>query len=182
MIDLTVAYPGVYLPSYPEDHYDLSIWLKSVPPPSIHVHLRTYHVATQVPLGILEGEGTEEEKLLFDEWLRARWREKDLMMLRFLDEGNFEGVKIEGDKEGGGGGGKVEWPIEMRHWYEHFEAFSYFIPIIALYFIIPFVLSTVKLGMGFVLGRTVVGEVVGKTACGCSKMAAEKAMKGLGEL
>lgn len=104
------------------------------------------------------------------------------MMLHFLEKGSFDGIELEGRKEEGGGE-KIEWPIEMRHWHEHFEAFSYFIPIIALYFILPFVLGIMKLGMGYVMGRAVVGEVAAKTACGCSKMAAERVVKGqLGEL
>lgn len=187
LVDLTIAYPGTHLPYWPEDYYDLSIWSNSVPPPAIHVHLRSWNVRDEVPLGDLTSgeEGTESERLTFERWLRERWREKDELMGHFLKVGKFPG------REEGGGGlrGKVEWKLELRHWWENLEAFSYFIPAIVLYWLPTVVMALVGLVRGGGAGEVmdaiagnVLGAVVEATKCGCAKMAAASAAKLVGEL
>lgn len=146
LLDLTVGYPDVPLPpsSYPEDHYDLSLWTKNVPPPSLHFHLRAYTLA-QIPLGDLEreGEATEEENLAFDGWLRERWVEKDELMRAFYRDGEF----CKGAKES-----RVEWKVELRNWWENAEAFSYGVPILALWWFVPFAWSILAALGAFLMG------------------------------
>lgn len=161
----------------------MTIWLKGVSPPSIHVHLRQFNVRKEVPLGKLDGtEGTEEEKLIFDQWLRARWSEKDLLMGSFLKEGKFKstGVNSEESKKLLAEGGKsleseppIEWPVKLRYWYENLQAFSYFFPVFALSYLIPLVSSLIGsslVSLGIVGTQVVKQEI--KKPCGCAKMAA----------
>ena len=106
LIDVTVAYPGtccawrlVALPThstgiprygYGQSYYTLrSIFFDGVPPPKVHMHIRCFDVAQDVPLGDLsatrpskipngssstkgavEVEIPETEKEIFDKWLR----------------------------------------------------------------------------------------------------------------
>lgn len=83
---------------YGQSYYTLrSIFLHGIPPPSIHMHLRMFDVATNVPIGDLsktnptvipkssspvEVEIPETEKATFDIWLRELWREKDEAITR----------------------------------------------------------------------------------------------------
>ena len=71
LIDLTVVYPGTAMSSakytsdityyagipplgYGQSYYTLrSIFFDGVPPPSIHIHMRKFHVQQQVPIGDL---------------------------------------------------------------------------------------------------------------------------------
>lgn len=86
-------------------------------------------------------------------------------------------------------GGKVEWKLELRNWWENWEAFSYFIPAIVLYWLPTVVRSIVGLvrgeGGGEVvdaIAGNVLGAVVEATKCGCAKMAAASAAHLAGEL
>lgn len=141
LLDLTIGYPhvpnpqanpGVAPATYPEDHYNLSLWTKNVPPSPMHYHLRAFPLA-QIPLGDYRGGGdaTEEEKLAFDGWLRARWQEKDELMKGFYEKGEFVA----------GQDGKVEWQVGLRHWWENAEAFSYGVPVVILWFVVPWALT-----------------------------------------
>lgn len=109
---------------------------------------------------------------MFDEWLRARWGEKDQLMERFAKEGSF-------------GGRSVEWPVELRSAQENLAAFSYFFPIVFGWFVLPSLVGAVGGVVRAVVpgwGRAVVEEPIQK-ACGCAKMVAERAAKkALGEL
>lgn len=88
-----------------------SIFGYGVPPPGIHLHLRSYSVKYDVPLGretlskstTTGSEATEAEKKEFDDWLLQRWREKDDMLERFLQEERLSG------------GEYVDVPIQLRN-------------------------------------------------------------------
>ena len=140
-LDLTIAYPSILPPPiWPEDHYSLSIWSSAVPPPQIHVHLRSWDVRKEIPLGDLSvagSEGTPEEKQVFEEWLREVWREKDELMERFNRDGSFGGDGIEGvgtngmtvdEKKAAGEG--IAIPLELRSNWEILPSLSYFLPVI----------------------------------------------------
>lgn len=98
LVDLTIGYPlprhkpsSKRIPLYPSEYYNLpSIFLQNVPPPELHFHLRTYNLS-DIPLGDLSegGDGTEEEKKVFDEWLLKVWGEKDELLKRFNEKGSF---------------------------------------------------------------------------------------------
>lgn len=92
-------------PLFPSEYYSLpSIFLSKVPPPEIHFHFRSFKL-NEIPLGDLSfepsgnerqvtgqlgmGDGTEEERRRFDEWLLERWREKDDLLRKFNETGSF---------------------------------------------------------------------------------------------
>ncbi|KAK4701781.1 hypothetical protein P7C70_g4443, partial [Phenoliferia sp. Uapishka_3] len=170
LVDLTVAYPGPVSPYWPEDYYDLSIWYKNVPPPSIHVHIRKWDVSTEVPLGTIDGsEGTEEEKKIFEEWLRARWGEKDALMDSFVQSGSFGvGAGAEKDIKREGSGAGVVWPIQLRNWWEIAGAFSYGIPLALVWLAGPIVMASAVGAVGKLFGGGVAGGAAKE--CGCGKM------------
>ncbi|CAE6378535.1 unnamed protein product [Rhizoctonia solani] len=153
LLDVTIAYPGIPRGGYGQAYYTLrSIFMQGVPPPRVHVHLRLYDVARDVPIGVPRGaeEANETERAAFDQWLLARWREKDGLMEQQLTEGRFKAssekpaassVAIGGGKESRkwdeeraydkGESGAVEWPIRLNSKAEIMDAFSWFMPFIA---------------------------------------------------
>jgi hypothetical protein len=90
---------------YGQSYYTLrSILLDGVPPPAVHMHIRVFNVAQEVPIGNLgaldpdrlpmhdpaaEVNIPEEEAAKFDEWLRALWQDKDRLLTRFHETGSF---------------------------------------------------------------------------------------------
>jgi hypothetical protein len=66
----------------------------------------------------VETEVPEKEKEVFDGWLRDLWREKDFMMLRYLETGSF----AEEEQE------VVVIPVELRSKWEALTPFGFFIP------------------------------------------------------
>ncbi|GAA5934190.1 hypothetical protein JCM10213_003724 [Rhodosporidiobolus nylandii] len=113
LYDLTVGYAGVPAQGYAQSYYTLqSAFGRGVPPPTVHLHLRTLHVP-DIPLGAvrntatprqIEGEITAEEKDIFERWLRERWAEKDSLMGKFGEKGEFPT----------GAQGKVEVEVRLR--------------------------------------------------------------------
>lgn len=169
-----MAYPrpsaSVLLPPhfYPEDFYSpLSIWALGVPPPSVYIHVRTYSVRTDIPLGRLDrgdGEdiagGTLQEQEVFAVWLRGVWREKDELMGRFYATGSFveSASSSEDDLKSvtqTKGGGRMETilPMRLTKWHEYLAACSYFIPPLVLYLGVPVVWRILKLAAGILLGE-----------------------------
>jgi len=134
MIDITVAYPGIPPFGYGQSYYTLrSIFCDRVPPPAIHMHIRRFNVARDVPIGDLtsssagtnpkgdksqEIEIPEAEKETFDLWLRGLWREKDKSMVKYFDSESFVDDKSK----------QVEIPVELRHTREILDAFCFFVP------------------------------------------------------
>lgn len=131
---------GIPAFGYGQSYYTLrSIFCDRVPPPSIHMHIRKFKVASEVPIGdvsrssleslpngsatdnranTVEVEVPEAEKVKFDEWLRELWREKDRRMSKFLDTGSL----VE-DPES-----SIEIPLQLRHPSEILDAFAFFVP------------------------------------------------------
>lgn len=134
LLDITVAYPGIPRFGYGQSYYTLrSIFLDRIPPPTIHMHIRRFNVASDVPLGDLsssnptvlpngsatsavEIEVPEAEKVIFEEWLRGIWREKDQLMAKYLDTGSFVSEDV------------VEIPLQLRSKHEILDAFCFFTP------------------------------------------------------
>ncbi|KAJ6627200.1 hypothetical protein B0H10DRAFT_1996020 [Mycena sp. CBHHK59/15] len=131
LIDITTVYPGIPPMGYGQSYYTLrSIFLHGVPPPAIHMHLRMFDVATNVPIGDLsktnpaviprskspvEVDIPETEKAVFDLWLRELWREKDESITRWFDAASFA---------------KAKWeiPLKLRRRRDIFDAFCFFFP------------------------------------------------------
>lgn len=125
-----------------------------------------------MPLGVLDGsDGTEAEKKVFDEWLRARWVEKDKMMLDFARDGRFGGWKVKGEQ--------AEWPLALRHWWEYLECFSFFLPMMALvaaWYLLPSVWGAVvsTLGGGKAAEAVVKPCCAATTSTAAAKLASRK--------
>lgn len=175
LLDLTIGYPDVPNPqanpgqpptSYPEDHYDLSLWTKNVPPSPLHFHLRAFPLA-DIPLGDLHkgGEATEAERAAFDAWLLARWREKDELMKAFYEDGRFVAATPDdaasaaavgqggaGKQANAGGSERVVWPVGLRGFAERAEAFGYGLPAVVLWFAVPRIVGGVRVVGGWLLG------------------------------
>jgi len=107
VIDKLVC-PGIPPLGYGQSYYTLrSIFIEGVPPPAVHMHIRRFNVAKEVPIGdvtmsnpgvspqdskgssALEVDVPETERELFDQWLRNLWQDKDHLMSRFLETGTF---------------------------------------------------------------------------------------------
>ncbi|KAJ7071291.1 acyltransferase-domain-containing protein [Mycena amicta] len=131
LIDITTVYPGIPPLRYGQDYYTLrSVFFNGVPPPAIHMHLRMFDVATEVPIGDLsktnsavlpdskaavEVDIPESEKDAFDVWLRELWQEKDESITRWFDASSFA-------KE------SFDIPLRLRHKRDILDAFAFFIP------------------------------------------------------
>ena len=108
LLDVTIAYPGIPRDGYGQDYYTLqSIYGLGIPPPVIHMHLRSDSVKYDVPIGrdsltsshTTGAEATEEEKKEFERWLLERFRVKDQQMELFhqkgkLHEGEFVDIPV----------------------------------------------------------------------------------------
>ena len=126
---------------YGQSYYTLrSIFMDGVPPPAVHIHLRTFDVVSGVPIGAVptkkytangllnqyppEVDISEEEKEQFDVWLRELWQEKDESVTRFLETESFSK---------GRQGTAVEIPLKLRRKREILHAFCFFLPVWACY-------------------------------------------------
>ena len=120
---------------YGQSYYTLrSIFFDGIPPPTIHMHIRRFDVAANVPIGdISRGMSNtiprgqvpgvdvpEDERHAFDVWLRDRWIEKDKFIQRFHDTGTFSSSL---DKYP-----EIDVPLQLRHQRERFGIFLFFIP------------------------------------------------------
>lgn len=160
LVDLTIVYPGktliyINLPSkhrnesnssgvppmgYGQDYYTLrSIFISGTPPPVIHIHLRMFDVAGEVPIGDIstsnpsvlpessrsgaqpvEVDFPEQEKAVFDLWLRELWQEKDESISQFHASGSFSAGTAEK--------AVTEIPLKLRRKREVLDAFCFFLP------------------------------------------------------
>src|ERR1700722_8858835 len=161
LIDVTMVYPGkvpvsklntgkvtsnIGVPpkGYGQSYYTLrSIFCDRIPPPAIHIHLRIFDVASEVPIGSSKDspidsarsrrtqpddiEFSEEERTRFDLWLRELWQDKDQLISRFHETGTFvsETTKFENSD--------VVIPMELRRKRDFLDAFCFCGPAIAGY-------------------------------------------------
>lgn len=126
---------------YGQSYYTLrSIFMHGVPPPAVHIHLRMFDVASDVPISAIsakkytvngplnqhppEVEIPEEEKEQFNVWLRELWQEKDESVTRFLETGTFSEERR---------ATAVEIPLKLRRKREILHAFCFFLPVCACY-------------------------------------------------
>lgn len=94
LLDATIIYPGIPPTGFGQSYYTLrSIWLAGVPPPRVHIHLKLYNVRQEVPIGSISTSGvgsevevSEEDRVVFEKWMQARFREKDEDFERFYKD------------------------------------------------------------------------------------------------
>jgi hypothetical protein len=128
---------------YGQSYYTLrSIFFDGIPPPAIHMHIRRFDVAADVPIGkiprsipgtSLDGlprgddlgvDVPEDEGQTFDVWLRDRWTEKDQLMQRFHDSGSFSPLNKYPE---------INIPLQLKHRREALDVFLFLIPAIVGY-------------------------------------------------
>ena len=135
--EFTFIYQGIPPKGYGQTYYTLrSIFCDRVPPPVVHMHLRIFDVAKDVPIGnisksilsngsannLAEHDLSEREKDIFDLWLRKLWAEKDSYITQFLETGaTFNKQK------------PVEVPLKLRKHREIVEAYCFFAPVLVAY-------------------------------------------------
>jgi acyltransferase-like protein len=129
---------------YGQSYYTLrSIFFDGIPPPAIHMHIRRFDVAADVPIGKvpssmsrtpLDGlprgqtlgvDVPEDERQTFDVWLRDRWIEKDKLMQRFHDTGSFSPTL---DKYP-----EIDVPLQLKRKQEVFGLFFFLVPALVGY-------------------------------------------------
>jgi len=100
LLDVTIGYPGVPFTAYPQDYFGLlSIFFRSVPPPTVHLHLHLHSDLDngEIPSLITPesevkddtGLASPEEARAFELWLRGKWEEKDKRMEGFARDQKF---------------------------------------------------------------------------------------------
>ena len=102
------------------------------------MHIRRFDVAKEVPIGnVSQARGNsgalphdpplgqtvqvpEDERQVFDTWLRDRWTEKDQLIQHFHDTGSFSSSLKKYPE--------IDVPLQLRHKREILDAFCFFIP------------------------------------------------------
>lgn len=130
---------GIPPKGYGQSFYTLrSIFCDRVPPPIVHMHLRMFDVAKDVPIGDISGTNPavtpngsihepvevdfpDQEKTVFDEWLRQLWMDKDDFITTFHRSDCFPS----------GHRGAVEIPLELGSKREIPGAFCFLTPVAA---------------------------------------------------
>ncbi|SCZ99031.1 BZ3500_MvSof-1268-A1-R1_Chr7-1g09362 [Microbotryum saponariae] len=115
LYDITIGYPGIPSGGYAQSYYTLqSIFAASQGPDQVSMHLRKINLA-DIPIGNvdrsltpvqLDDALTAEERKTFDEWVRARWTEKDELMDGYYKTGAFEAKESQ----------RTEWPVKVTSW------------------------------------------------------------------
>ena len=70
-----------------------SVFLRSVPPPSVHIHLHLYTDLSSAGIPSLSSEtglASPDEARAFELWLRKVWADKEKRMEGFFRNGAFE--------------------------------------------------------------------------------------------
>jgi lysocardiolipin and lysophospholipid acyltransferase len=92
---------------YGEEHFSLAgTYFKGNPPKSVNFYWRRFAIA-DMPLD-------DQEK--FDEWVRARWVEKDALMEQYLTTGRFPA-------NGAGIKGHIETTVRTQYWWDFLRIF-----------------------------------------------------------
>jgi 1-acyl-sn-glycerol-3-phosphate acyltransferase len=118
LYDITVVYEGVPRGQFAQDIFTLqAAYGEGRPPKSVNMHFRRFAVK-EIPI---------HNDKAFELWLRARWREKDLMIENYYRTGklpaDYGGTKYKSGKILRGCG-HMEVPIRASHWYEFLQIFA----------------------------------------------------------
>lgn len=123
MYDCTLAYEGVPAGQYGQDLFSLrGSYFQGRPPKSVNMHWRRF-ATRDMPLG--------DEKA-FNEWLLARWREKDDLLQFYIENNRFpadDGVGRDEEGREVKGAGWIETEVRPAKWYEFVQVF---VPIAAV--------------------------------------------------
>ncbi|KIW77082.1 hypothetical protein Z517_09528 [Fonsecaea pedrosoi CBS 271.37] len=118
LYDCTIVYEGVPRGQYAQDIFTLKAgYLEGRPPKSVSMHWRRFAIK-EIPL---------HNDRAFELWLRARWREKDVMIEEYYQTGklpaDYGATKYKSGKILRGCG-HMDVPIRASHWYEFLQIFA----------------------------------------------------------
>jgi hypothetical protein len=147
---------------YGQSYYTMrSTFFDRVPPPVIHMHIRVFDVAKDVPIGDLstanarfhpshkaavEVDSPEVEKVKFDQWLLELWRDKDRAITRFHESGSLA-ASPDSTKA------RVLIPLQLRRKREILDAFCFFLPATLMYGIMNMAWHVAERFFGHSTGR-----------------------------
>ncbi|KIV91412.1 hypothetical protein PV10_05954 [Exophiala mesophila] len=108
--DCTMAYEGTPKGGFAPDFFTIrSTYLQGRPPKCVNMHWRRFAVS-EIPL---------EDAKEFEEWLLARWREKDDLLELWYNTGRFPAdAESADDKKGVSPEGYIETEITLNNWTE----------------------------------------------------------------
>jgi len=117
--DCTVAYEGVKRGQYAQDIYTLKeSYLEGRPPKSVSMYWRRFAIK-DIPI---------HNDKAFENWLMARWREKDALMETYMATGSFPADNGSSRYPSTGkvirGCGHLEVQIRPNKWYEFLQIFA----------------------------------------------------------
>lgn len=118
LYDCTIAYEGVRRGEYAQDIFTLKAgYLEGKPPKSVSMYWRRFAIK-DIPV---------HNQKVFQLWLTARWREKDLLIENYLRFGRFPGnadVRQGGNDKHEQEPGLLRVQIRPSHWYEFLQIFA----------------------------------------------------------
>ncbi|KAF9694916.1 hypothetical protein EKO04_007196 [Ascochyta lentis] len=136
MYDCTLAYEGVPVGQYGQDLFSLrGSYFQGRPPKSVNMHWRRF-ATKDMPLG--------DEKA-FNDWLVARWREKDDLLQYYIEHNRFPADDGAGVDEKGAsvqGAGWIETEVRPAKQYEWMLVF---VPIAAVGLLLNVVLKVLSM-------------------------------------
>ncbi|ODM23536.1 hypothetical protein SI65_01125 [Aspergillus cristatus] len=121
--DCTVAYEGPPRGSYPDKYFTLrSTCLQGRPPKCVNMHWRRFRIS-EIPL---------DDQKDFEEWLLARWTEKDQLLEECYETGRFptdlagtiEAGNVSEKQKTAASNGYAETSVRLGHWTELLQVFG----------------------------------------------------------
>ena len=116
--DCTIAYEGVPTGQYASEIFTIqAAYFGGKPPKSVNMYWRRFDVWS-IPV---------DNDKAFDNWLRARWIEKDQLLDHYQRTGRFPadtGVDVLPDGRKRRGAGYIETEIKPNKWYEYLQIFA----------------------------------------------------------
>ncbi|KAL8842237.1 MAG: hypothetical protein Q9170_000643 [Blastenia crenularia] len=116
--DCTIAYEGVQTGQYASEIFTIqAAYFGGKPPKSVNMYWRRFDIWS------IPADNDRE----FDNWLRARWIEKDQLLEYYQKTGRFPadtGVDVLPDGRKRRGAGYIETEIKPNKWYEYLQIFA----------------------------------------------------------
>ncbi|KAL8942633.1 MAG: hypothetical protein Q9216_001546 [Gyalolechia sp. 2 TL-2023] len=116
--DCTIAYEGVPTGQYASEIFTIqAAYFGGKPPKSVNMYWRRFDIWS-IPV---------ENDREFDNWLRARWIEKDQLLEHYQKTGRFPadtGIDELPDGKKRRGAGYIETEIKPNKWYEYLQIFA----------------------------------------------------------
>ena len=116
--DCTIAYEGVPRGEYAQDIFTINrSYFQARPPTSVNMYWRRFEISS-IPI---------YDTKLFDQWLRARWQEKDWLIEGWYRHGKFPadtGVDRGPDGKIRRGAGHINTQVKAFQWYEFLQVFA----------------------------------------------------------